>query len=193
MKILMLFLILLSFGCKSDPGFLTVSNQETLDLNDFKKIESISRSTITKEDEPGEKLLLCLKYIDKENKKPLLNQEVKFYHTSDLGEYDPADPEDESTARLKGTAVTNKRGRIYIETILPGDYGSSDDNRHIHTIVKGAKPETYDIHFLQYTGFMGKRFIENSDQHFLAELKYNKDSTLVAFLTIEVKQPVLKN
>ncbi len=189
----MFFLILLSFGCKSDPGFLTVSNQETLDLNDFKKIESISRSTITKEDEPGEKLLLCLKYIDKENKKPLLNQEVKFYHTSDLGEYDPADPEDESTARLKGTAVTSKRGRIYIETILPGDYGSSDDNRHIHSIVKGAKPETYDIHFLQYTGFMGKRFIENSDQHFLAELKYNKDSTLVAFLTIEVKQPVLKN
>ena len=193
MKILMFFLILLSFGCKSDPDFLTVSNQETLDLNDFKKIESISRSTITKEDEPGEKLLLCLKYIDKENKKPLLNQEVKFYHTSDLGEYDPADPEDESTARLKGTAVTNRRGRIYIETILPGDYGSSDDNRHIHSIVKGAKPETYDIHFLQYTGFMGKRFIENSDQHFLAELKYNKDSTLVAFLTIEVKQPVLKN
>lgn len=189
----MFFLILISFGCKSDPGFLTVSNQETLDLNDFKKIESISRSTITKEDEPGEKLLLCLKYIDKENKKPLLNQEVKFYHTSDLGEYDPADPEDESTARLKGTAVTNKRGRIYIETSLPGDYGSSDDNRHIHSIVKGAKPETYDIHFLQYTGFMGKRFIENSDQHFLAELKYNKDSTLVAFLTIEVKQPVLKN
>jgi len=193
MKILIFFLILISFGCKDDPSFLTISDKETLELKDFQRIESNSKSTINKENEPGEKLLLCLKYIDKENKKPLINQEVKFYHTSELGEYDPADPKDESTARLKGTAITNKLGKIYIETILPGDYGSSDDNRHIHTIVKGAKPETYDIHFLQYTGFMGKRFIENSDQHFSAELKYNKDSTLVTFLTIEVKQPALKN
>lgn len=180
-------------GCTNNPNFTIVLNQETLELSDFKQIEKTSRFTITKEGEHGEKLSLCLIYVNKENKKPLINQEVKFYHTSNIGEYDPADPNDESTARLNGTAITDKLGRIYIETILPGDYGSSNNNRHIHTVVKGAKPETYDIHFLQYTKFMGKRFIRNSDQHSLAELKYNNDSTLVAFVKIEVKQPVLRN
>ena len=70
-----------------------------------------------------------------------------------------------------------------------GDYGSSADNRHIHTTVFGAQPEAYDIHFKQYTGVMGKRFVKNSDQHFLADLKRSADGSLIGFLTIEVKNP----
>jgi hypothetical protein len=34
---------------------------------------------------------------------------------------------------------------------------------------------------------MGRSFINGSDQHFLADLKQTKDSTLVTFLTMEVK------
>ena len=55
--------------------------------------------------------------------------------------------------------------------------------------VFGAKPEAYDIHFKQYTGKMGKNFISGSDQHFLADLKKDEDEKLIAFLTIEVKNP----
>jgi len=36
---------------------------------------------------------------------------------------------------------------------------------------------------------MGKNFTEGSDQHFLADLRMTKDSSLVCFLTIEVKNP----
>ena len=100
-----------------------------------------------------------------------------------------SDPNDESSARLNGSAITDNKGQIYVETILPGDYGDSDDNRHIHTTVFGAKPEAYDINIKQYITYMGKNFTEGSDQHFLADLRMTKDSTLVCFLTIEVKNP----
>ncbi len=112
---------------------------------------------------------------------------IHLYHTSAAGEYKPTDPNDESTARLNGTVLTDEKGRVFVQTILPGDYGRSADNRHIHTTVKDARPEAYDIHFKQYTGKMGSRFINRSDQHFLADLKQTKDSLLVAFLTLEVK------
>ncbi len=128
-------------------------------------------------------------FVNKTDKKKLSNQIVKFYHTSNSGNYEQSDPNDESSARLNGSAITDNKGQIYVETILPGDYGDSDDNRHIHTTVFRAKPEAYDINFKQYITYMGKNFTEGSDQHFLADLRMTKDSTLVCFLTIEVKNP----
>ena len=80
----------------------------------------------------------------------------------------------------------------YVQTILPGDYGSSADNRHIHTTISDAHPEAYDIHFKQYTGSMGSNFISGSDQHFLADLKQTPDGILVAFVTIEAKNAEIK-
>ena len=120
---------------------------------------------------------------------PLANQKIHLYHTSDEGEYEPSNPNDESTARLSGAAVTNSKGQLFVKTILPGDYGSSADNRHIHTTVENAHPEAYDINFKQYSGLMSTNFIEGSDQNFLADLKHTKDSILVAFVTMEVKNP----
>ena len=125
--------------------------------------------------------------MNKSGKNQLSNQKVEFYHTSSSGNYEPTNTDDDSIARLNGTAITDHKGRIYIETILPRDYGSSKDNRHIHTTVVGAKPEAYDIHFKQYTTYMGKNFSEGSDQYFLADLKMTFDSILVSFLIIEVK------
>ncbi len=87
--------------------------------------------------------------------------------------------------------MTNEKGQLYLETILPGDYGSSADNRHIHTAVSGAKPEAYDIFFKQYSGGGPGAFLSSgNDQMFTADLKKTTDNTLVSFLTIEVKNPV---
>ncbi|MCG8332815.1 MAG: hypothetical protein MI974_34330 [Chitinophagales bacterium] len=177
------------FSCSIDRTIVEVSETEDNILINFQKLGSKSLLKIADKDEPGEKLLLCLTFIDKESKRNLSNQLVKFYHTSIDGNYEPTDPNDESSARLNGQAVTNDNGQIYIETILPGDYGSSADNRHIHTTVFGARPEAYDIHFKQYTGYMGTNFVKGSDQHFLADLKRTKENELVSFLTIEVKNP----
>lgn len=187
--ILIIFLLSLS-SCSIDRTIIKISESENNTFTDFQKLQRKSVLKITDKNEPGEKLILCLTFINKETKKHLTNQLVKFYHTSTNGNYEQTDPNDESTARLSGQSITNSKGQIYIETILPGDYGSSDDNRHIHTTVFGAKPEAYDIHFKQYTTYMGKNFVEGSDQHFLADLKRTKENKLVCFLTIEVKKTI---
>ncbi|MEQ6167011.1 hypothetical protein AAOE16_07445 [Ekhidna sp. MALMAid0563] len=184
------FLILLPLlSCGIDRTTNSISSAETSDLKDFEKLNHAHQVLIAGKDEPGKRLTLCLNFIDKSNRVPLTNRKIHFYHTDTNGEYIPQIASDESTARLNGSAVTDSNGKIFIRTILPGDYGSSADNRHIHTTVFGAQPEAYDIHFKQYTGVMGKRFVKNSDQHFLADLKRSADGSLIGFLTIEVKNP----
>ncbi len=190
MNRLLLFVFTFSlFSCSIDRTIVEISEAENNTLLEFQELQDNSILKIAEKNEPGEKLLLCLTFIDKATKKDLSNQLVEFYHTSTTGNYEQTDPNDESTARLSGQSTTNEKGRIYIETILPGDYGSSDDNRHIHTTVFGARPEAYDINFKQYITYMGKRFTNQSDQHFLADLKRTKENKLVSFLTIEVKNP----
>lgn len=190
---LMLTLLPLFFvACSIDRTIVDLTESEDHTLAGFQQLPAESKLKIADDQEPGERLMLCLTFIDKESKQHLSGQLVQFYHTSSNGTYEPSDANDESTARLSGQALTNEEGQIYVETILPGDYGSSDDNRHIHTTVFGARPEAYDIHFKQYTGYMGNNFIEGSDQHFLANLKKTKENSLVSFLTIEVKRPLLK-
>ncbi|WP_424962136.1 hypothetical protein [Ekhidna sp.] len=184
------FLILLFLlSCGIDRTTNSISSAETSTLKNFEKLDHAHQVLIAGKNEPGKRLTLCLNFIDKSNGLPLSNQRVHFYHTDTNGEYMPKNASDESTARLNGSALTDSRGKILVRTILPGDYGSSADNRHIHTTVFDAQPEAYDIHFKQYSGVMGKRFVKNSDQHFLADLKRNADGSLIGFLTIEVKNP----
>ena len=156
-------------------------------LHSYRTLREESRLTIAPEEEPGQRLYLCLTFRNRETGSALSNREVHFYHADIAGEYRPSDPGDESTARLSGLAVTDKDGRIFLDTTLPGDYGSSVDNRHLHTTVSGASPAAYDIHFKQYTGVMGKSFFRRSEQHFLADLRKGDQDFLVAFLDIKCK------
>ena len=189
-NLLVLILISLLFTqCSIDRTILPLDKTELERLEKFKSLDSNSKVQISDEDELGQKLWLCLTFVSKESKAPLMNQKIHLYHTSSKGVYEPSNPNDETTARLSGSVFTDEEGQVFVQTILPGDYGSSQDNRHVHTTVENAKPEAYDIHFKQFTGQMGKNFISDNDQFFLANLKQTVDSTLVAFLTIEVKNP----
>ena len=185
--VILILMSLLLTQCAIDRTIPELTQSEIQTLRAFENLNNNNQVRISELSELGQKLWLCLTFISKETRNPLINEEIKLYHTSTIGEYEPTDPKDESTARLNGTVITNEKGQIFVQTILPGDYGSSADNRHIHTTVKNAKPVAYDIHFKQYTGKMGKNFISGSDQHFFADLKQTKDSILVTFLTIEVK------
>ena len=189
-RLIILAFSLSLFSCSIDRTILEVSENENNTLINFQKLQSKNILKIADENEPGEKLILCLTFIDIESKKNLPNQLVKFYHTSADGKYEQTDPNDESTARLNGQALTNSEGQIYIETILPGDYGSSDDNRHIHTtVVFGVKPKFYDIFFNQYKGRVARFMDSGNDHMFFADLKKTTENELVSFLTIEVKRP----
>ena len=182
-------LLLLLVSCGIDRTTNSISSKETGIFNEYLKLDDSHQLQIASKDELGERLTLCLTFIDKASEKPVKNRKIHFYHTDTHGNYDPVISSDESTARLSGSALTNHEGRSLVETILPGDYGSSSDNRHIHTNVTGASPEAYDIHFKQFTSMMGKRFVSGSDQHFLADLKRNADGSYIGFVTIAVKNP----
>lgn len=184
---------LLLLQCSIDRTVPSLSTAEKRTLKNFQNLPDANLVKITSDNEPGEKLWLCLTLISKENRKALINQNIHLYHTDTNGDYMPSNLNDESTARLNGSAKTDSQGRIFVQTILPGDYGSSADNRHIHTTIANAHPEAYDIHFKQFTGYMGNNFIEGSDQHFLADLRQTEDGTRVAFVTIEVKNALMSN
>ncbi len=172
---------------KTDRTIPPLGDEDRKLLQEFQSLPDESRLSIAPDDEPGERLQLAMTFVDKATGQPLLGRHVHFYHASLAGEYEPQVPADESTARLSADAITDAAGRVFVETILPGDYGSSDDNRHIHTTVRNARPEAYDIHFSQYSTFMLRNFVAGSDQHFLATLWQTEDGRLTCFVTVEVK------
>ena len=185
-KIIVIFLCSLFYQCFVDRTIPTITKIESIKLFEFQKLDIRNKLFITNDSEPGEKLILCLTFINKDSKETLSNQHVAFYHTSTIGEYEPSNPNDETTARLNGSAITNDSGKIYIETILPGDYGSGENNKHIHTSVYGAKPKAYDIYFNQYSSGMGTFMNSGNNQMFFTDLKKTHDNKLVCFVVIEV-------
>ena len=185
-KVLVLLFI---FGCQVDRDMTNLSADDINILSRYAEMSKTHQVQLSDNDEPGQPLTICLHFVDKDDKKALANRRIHFYQADVNGNYNPSVSGNESTARLNGEAITNENGNILMKTVLPGDYGSSTDNRHIHTTVFGAKPEAYDIHFRQYTGHMGANFINGSDQHFLVDLKKDSQNNLVGFLTIEVKNP----
>jgi len=184
--IIILLISFLFIRCSVDRTILSITDNETITLENFQKMDSLNKVIIANEKEPGEKLLLCLTFIDKESKKVLSNHRVSFYHTSTDGKYEPTKPNDETTARLNGTATSNEIGKIYVRTILPGDYGSSKDNRHIHTTVYATKPKNNDILFKQYSSRIGRFMNLGNNNVFYANLKKTRDNMLICFVTIEV-------
>ena len=187
-RILFLGLVLLfCTTCTIDRSILLYSAAEAETFSSFQKLPLDQQAIITNEQEDGQSLLLGLTFVDRFNEKPLIGQEVYFYQATNQGLYEAMDPNDESTARLHQQANTNDHGQIFVKTILPGDYGSRSDNRHIHMTIKGAQPEAYDLHFQQFANPMLQKFIRGSDQHFLVDLKYTSDSLLIGFMTIQAK------
>lgn len=184
-----MFSCFLFIQCSVDRTIVPITKTENIALEEFQKLDIANKLFIADDDEPGEKLMLCLTFIDKASKKALSNQRVSFYHASTDGGYEPSNPNDETTARLNGTTKTDNAGNIYVETVLPGDYGSAEDNRHIHTTVYDAHPEPYDIFFKQYSSRIGKFMNSGNDQMFYAFLKKTTDDILICFVTIEVKNP----
>ena len=187
MKIWSILLLVLIQSCTIDREMSSLSANENLVLAEFQNLDPAHKVHICEATDSTEKLMLCLTFVDIVTKEILPQYKIQFYHADENGEYHQTDPNDDTTAKLQGTGTTNSKGEIYVETILPGDYGRSEDNRHIHTTVYDGRVQAYDIHFKQYTGYMGTRFSKRSFQHFLADLKINTNGDLVTFLTIDVK------
>ena len=91
------------------------------------------------------RLVILGRLVSAESGIPIPYQGIQIYHADHEGTYDETVPGDETTARINGFVRTDSKGRFMVSTVLPGDYGSTSNNRHIHTTVAGAKPEGYDF------------------------------------------------
>lgn len=190
LMVLALTLGIVYFGfLATDRNIRPIDGAMSARLQTFQRMGGQHHAPIAPRDEPGERLWLCLTFVDKATSEPLGEQSVHFYHTTAAGDYEPLIPGNESTARLSHSSLTDAEGRICVNTILPGDYGSSDDNRHIHMSVAGAKPVAYDIHFSQYSTFLLRQSVAGNDQLFLVELQRGPEGELVGYATVEVKRP----
>lgn len=96
--------------CSIDRTIVQISEAEKDVLNEYQHLDKKNKSYIADKKEPGKRLLLCLTFVNKADKKELLNQVVKFYHTSSSGNYEQSNPNNESSARLNGSAITDSKG-----------------------------------------------------------------------------------
>lgn len=98
------------------------------------RFENLSKSTLwlSSSEEAGTPLTIEGLIVDQQTNQPISGVEIYFYHADDHGEYSPADPADESTARLSGIVYTSPQGKFTLHTILPGEYDTQPGNRHIH-------------------------------------------------------------
>ena len=184
-SVFFIVLFILNSCQAQETSFKKLTALEEKEYLYFKEEDKV---TLITNEEVGKKMFLCLQFIDRKTLKPLKKQKVLFYQTASDGNYYPKVEGDEKTARISGTAFTSDEGKILIETILPGSYSSSGDNRHIHTKVFDAKPSAYDIYFKQYTSEKMKNFIASYDQFLQVNLKKNKKDELAGFLTIKIKK-----
>lgn len=172
-------------ACKADHTLQPISEKDHFRIQGFRALRSRHQLRLAKDNESGQRLIICGKLLRQHNMTPLKNQFVQIYQADHTGNYNPADPNDKSTARLSGTLQTNDLGMFYLETILPGN-GRSPGKGRIHVVVPGADPEVYDIFFREYLGILEKRWLRNSDQYLQADLRMGKDGSVVGFVTMKI-------
>lgn len=126
---------------------------------------------LTKNDEPGEPLVIYGKVFDRKTKQPVWDVAFFIYQTDSSGIYNISGPDDQ--ARIRGTLHTNETGCFKIKTILPGDYPGRENSRHLHYVIsaKGYK-ETKSILF--FKGFTTPNI---NGQGSLPVLDIKKDKT----------------
>lgn len=138
-------------------------------------------------DEPGDRLIVLGRLLDAADGSGLPGRTIIFYQAGRNGSYDEAIAGDESSARLRGEVTTDADGRFVVSTVLPGDYGATSDNRHIHMSVSGARVGNYDYYFSQYLNYGLRRWAEGTSHGIILELASIGD-TLVALGDLAVRR-----
>lgn len=120
-------------------AFLSCTNSPQIDdLENSKERKNIIE--LASHDEPGERLTIYGMVVDSLTNTPISDVSVYFYQADNNGEYNPTDPNDESTAKLSGEILTGDDGKFILHTILPGEY-DMPGNKHIH--IHYARAEGY--------------------------------------------------
>jgi protocatechuate 3,4-dioxygenase beta subunit len=103
--------------------------------------------TIAGPKEPGTRMIVTGRILDRNGKKPVAGVRVGVYHTDVSGQYGvhsgpgtfPGGPARD--ARLSGWLITDRAGRFEIRTIRPGHYPGGSIPEHIHFVFGGGTQE----------------------------------------------------
>ena len=129
-RIIIPILLLIIAGlvsCKSNDDL----NSSNISANDISSSEKIPTLNLREVDEEGDLLTIQFKILDEESNKPISDVEIFLYHADENGDYLPAIPGDETTAKYSGKIRTNAEGECLLETIVPRKY-ETNGNQHIH-------------------------------------------------------------
>lgn len=122
--------------------------------------------SIVGEAEPGPRLTVEGLVRDAGTGEPVADASVVVYQTDQAGTYQPDDPADESTARIRGTFTTDAEGRFGFLTVVPGEYPDQPPgNRHIH------------FHAVTADGYEGTGFVMLFDDNVRDEVRSWAEST----------------
>jgi protocatechuate 3,4-dioxygenase beta subunit len=107
----------------------------------YYKADTPQRSSLLEEGMQGRRLIL-VGYVLDQNCQPLPNAWLDFWQADANGEYDNAG------YRLRGHQFTDAQGRYYLETILPGLYGSRPiEHIHVKVRTEGGQEITSQLYF----------------------------------------------
>ena len=109
----------------------------------YYKPDSPQRNSLVEEGMPGTRLIL-IGYVLDQNCQPLPKAWLDFWQADASGEYDNAG------YRLRGHQFTDAQGRYYLETVLPGLYGSRPiEHIHVKLRPEGGQEITSQLYFPQ--------------------------------------------
>jgi len=178
-KIFIVFISLVFIQCSQDKIIDEISNSEQKILEQYRQLDNKNKTLIPDAPQNGEKLSLCLSLVDKKTNEAISNKAVKFYYTSEgfinleRQNYNP-------NKIIDGLAITDSVGRIFVQTFL------HKKNSSIGITILSKTRNEFNINFKQYLTNNGEKWVKESNDHLLTNLKRTKDGFLVSFLTIAV-------
>jgi protocatechuate 3,4-dioxygenase beta subunit len=174
----------LLLSCNSDHDIPQVKDLKV--INAFLELKEPHFLNLLQNGEAGRPLFLCLTILEGAEKIPLSKKEVFVYQADAFGNYKTEIPGKETTAKIRGTGITDNKGRLLIRTLLPGDFGSVDFNRNIQIQIEGAQPKYHKIYFRQFANCdIQNRSRMDMESH-LVDLNRDEASNLIAFFNLEV-------
>ncbi len=104
--------------------------------------------------------------IDAVSRQPIDGARLVVYQTDQAGTYQPTDPADESTARIRGEFSSDADGEFGFVTVQPGEYPDQPPgNRHIH------------FHSVAAEGYAPRGFVLLFDDNVRSEVRTWAEST----------------
>ena len=185
---LLLLALTAFFGCgEIDRTMAPADDALRAEIDHYDRPDAAHHLLLAPADEPGQRLLILGRLLRQDDGQPVAHHAFDVYQADHTGDYREAVAGVEASARLRGTVRTDSLGRFLISTVLPGDYGSTADNRHIHMAVAGARPDAYDFYFKQYINPGLASWARGTDQAVVLELKRAGGDTLVAATDLPVR------